>query len=87
MVRLLKNCLRRPPVRMGDVQNSRIRVTRTSNAQFVSFLEQSGFRQVNPDRYERSMQRRRLLFNCLFWATVAGFSWVVIESAQALSLF
>jgi hypothetical protein len=88
MLRCAFHMLRRSPLghsallgRRGD------ECTRTRNAQFVSFLDESGFRRVNPDRYERSMRRRRHAAFALLWMLVAGFAWVVIESAQALSIF
>jgi hypothetical protein len=61
--------------------------TPTKNPQFVSFLTQSGFRKVDPDKYEKSLRRRRVIAHALMWTILAGFGWVVIESAQALSLF
>jgi hypothetical protein len=61
--------------------------TTTKNGQFLSYLGQAGFRRVNPAKYERSMRYRRAALAVFFWMLVAGFSWVVIESAQALSMF
>ena len=40
-----------------------------------------------PNKYERSLRRRRMVAHALLWSILAGFGWVVIESAQALSLF
>ena len=54
MLRELRHWLYRPPVRMWPVDNSRIRTTCTKNAQFISYLVESGFRKVNVDRYEVS---------------------------------
>jgi hypothetical protein len=34
-----------------------------------------------------SMRYRRAALAVFFWALIAGFSWVVIESAQALQMF
>ena len=62
-------------------------MTTTKNAQFLSYLNEAGFRRVNPARYERAMRYRRAALAVFFWVLVAGFSWVVIESAHALSLF
>lgn len=89
MIRYILNCLRRPTVRSGallftDVSRTQ---TQTRNAQFVSFLSESGFRRVDPNKYERSLRRRRIVAHALLWSILAGFGWVVIESAQALSLF
>jgi hypothetical protein len=83
----IRHWLRRPVVRMGPIDNSCIRTTRTKNAQFLSYLAESGFRQVNADRYESSLRRRRLLKHALLWLLAGGGAWVVIESARALSMF
>jgi len=87
MLRALLLKLRRPAIRMASVDNSRIRTTRTQNAQFISYLVESGFRQVNPDHYEASLRRRRLGRGLLVGMLAAGLAWVVIESAKALSAF
>jgi hypothetical protein len=88
MLRCAFNMLRRSPVgRSALLYRQDLGCTRTRNAQFISFLDESGFRRVNPDRYERSMRRRRTAAFALLWMLVAGFAWVVIESAQALSIF
>ena len=65
----------------------RLRVTHARHAQFVSFLESSGYRAHNPDRYEQSLRRRRVAKGALYWLTAFGASWIVIESAKALTLF
>ena len=87
MLRALRHWLYRPAIRMGSVDNSRIHTTRTQNAQFISYLVESGFRQVNPDRYETSLRRRRLARYLLVTMVAAGGAWVLIESARALTTF
>ncbi len=87
MIRWLSNVLRRPAYRAGEMLHSPSRRTRTANPQFVSFLRESGFRRVDADQYERSLQRRRVALQIFTWAGIAGFAWVVIESAHALSMF
>jgi hypothetical protein len=87
MVRYLINRLRRPTVKSGRLLFADISRTQTRNAQFVSFLSESGFRKVDPGKYERSLRRRQVVAHVLLWSILAGFGWVVIESAQALSLF
>ena len=58
------------------------------NPQFVSFLQQSGFRErINPDHYEKKMRRRRFAAYAVLVVILAAFSWIMLESAQALSLF
>lgn len=58
------------------------------NPQFVSFLQQSGFREgINLDHYEKKMRRRRIAAYAVLAVILAAFSWIMLESAQALSLF
>ena len=87
MIHWLSTVLRRPAFRADPRLHSRRGATRTQNSQFLSFLHDTGFRRVNPDQYERSLRRRRTAMAVFTWAAVAGFAWVVIESAQALSMF
>ncbi len=44
---------------LWSVDHSRIQTTRTKNASFISYLVESGFRQVNAGCYEASLRRRR----------------------------
>jgi hypothetical protein len=71
---------------MWSVDNSRIQTTGTKNAQFIGTLVESGFRQVNVARYEAGRRRRRTFKGALFWLLGAGCTWVVVESARALSM-
>jgi len=87
MIQWLSTVLRRPTFRADPRLHSRRDFTRTKNSQFLSFLQGTGFRRVNPDLYERSLRRRRTLMAVFTWSAVAGFAWIVIESAQALSMF
>lgn len=88
MLRCVLNALRRPAVPHSALLHRRdFDRTSTRNVQFVSFLDQSGFRRIDVNRYERSMRRRRVAAYALLWMMVAGFAWVVIESAQALSIY
>lgn len=85
MLRLLRQFL--DSLRPGARVDRRLKTTHAKHAQFVSFLESSGYRTHNPDRYEQSLRRRRAVKGTLFWLSAAGASWVVIESAKALTLF
>lgn len=87
MLRAMRHWFYRPAIRMWSVDNSRIHTTQTKNAQFISYLVESGFRQVNGDRYESSLRRRRWFKILLFWILVGGGAWVLIESARAISMF
>jgi len=64
------------------------RKTAVRSAQFVGFLEGSGFRPVNnPIRYERRMHRRRFVVHVFAALLFLGFIWIMLESAHALELF
>lgn len=86
-MRLLRQILRRLPFRFGARSDRRLRHTHARHAQFASFLEQSGFRPHNVDRYERGLQRRRLAKAALLAAAAALVAWIALESVQALTLF
>jgi hypothetical protein len=88
MLRLLKNLFRRPPIRMGRVDNARIHRTQIRNAQFVSFVDASGcFEARRPDRFDRKLRRQKLMKAALTALGVSGLGWVVLESARAISMF
>lgn len=87
MVNWLSMLCRRPANKPGPVLQTKQRTGTTRNSQFVSYLGQAGFRRVNPGKYERSLRYRRAALAVFFWCLLAGFSWIVIESAQALSIF
>lgn len=89
LIRQIKSAFRRPKVRFGRLMTSggRGRKSPVCNAQFVGFLEGSGFRPMNPVRHETSMNRRRFVVHLLVGLLFLGFVWVMIESAHALALF
>lgn len=88
MLRFLKNLLRRPPIRMGRVDNARIHRTRIRNAQFVSFVDASGcFEARRPDRFDRKLRRQNLIKAAFTVLGAGGLGWVVLESARAISQF
>jgi len=88
MLRALKNLFRRPPVRMGRVDNSRINRTRIRNAQFVSFIDASGCcADRHPDRFDRRLRRQKLLKLLTALLGTGGLGWVILESARAIALF
>ncbi len=88
MFRLLTQCFRRPAVRMGRVDNARIRRTAIRNAQFVSFVDASGcFEARRPDRHDRRLRRFQLVKGVLALLGAGGLGWVVLESARAISQF
>lgn len=65
-----------------DLRNSGRR-----RAQFVSFLEASGYRTHDVDTYERSLKRRKAGKFLLVGGGVFLLAWVIIESARAVTLF
>jgi len=64
-----------------------LRVSGMKQAQFVSYLESSGYRTHRVDRYEQSLRRRRFAKATFFWLTAIAAAWVVIESAKALIIY
>lgn len=88
MLRVLKNLFHRPAIKMGRVDNSRIQTTRLRNAQFVSFISESGsLMPFHTDRHDARLKRRKLLKALFATSVAAGAAWVVIESAHALTMF
>ena len=64
-----------------------LRVSGVKQAQFVSYLESSGYRSYQINHYEQSLRRRRLAKAVFFWATAFAAAWVVLESAKALVIY
>jgi len=88
VLRALLRFFRRPPVRMGRVDNRAIRTTVVRNAQFVSFISASGAAaRHHPDRHDRRLRRQKLVRMAVGVSLAAAGSWIAIESARALSIF
>jgi len=75
------------PISLGMRSDKRLRTARMKHAQFACYLEESGFRTHNVDRYERSLRRRRVAKIVLVAASAFGGAWVILESARAVMLF
>jgi hypothetical protein len=75
------------PIALGMRSDKRLRTARVKHAQFACYLEETGFRTHNVDRYERSLRRRRVAKGLFLWATAFGVAWIVLESARAVMLF
>ena len=75
------------PIALGMRSDKRLRTAKVKHAQFACYLEETGFRTHNVDRYERSLRRRRVAKGLFLWATAFGVAWVVLESARAVMLF
>jgi len=74
----------RPALRFGLAKDSR---GRFRDPRFVSFLSQNNRKTLNTDFQDAVLRGRRLVRNLLILAAAAGSSWIVLESAKALSLF
>lgn len=83
-VRRLLNHL---PISLGMRSDKRLRTAQVKHAQFACYLEETGFRTHNVDRYERSLRRRRAVKVLLLAASAFGAAWVILESARAVMLF
>ncbi len=75
------------PIALGMRSDKRLRTAKVKHAQFACYLEETGFRTHNVDRYERSLHRRRVAKGLFLWATAFGVAWIVLESARAVMLF
>lgn len=60
---------------------------KVSNVQFVSFLQQSGFRKRALDRHQKSKRFKRFIAVAAIWSFIAACTWIAFESAEALELF
>lgn len=75
------------PIALGMRSDKRLRTARVKHAQFACYLEETGFRTHNVDRYERSLRRRRVVKGLLLWVSAFAAAWIVLESARAVTLF
>ncbi len=75
------------PISLGMRSDKRLRTAQVKHAQFACYLEETGFRTHNVDRYERSLRRRRVLKFMLLWASAFAVAWIVLESARAVILY
>lgn len=87
MIVFLKNLFRRKPVKTDALLRKRSSGHGMQNAQFVSFLQQSGFRQRLLDRHAKTKHIKRLFAVAAIWLFILGFAWVALESVQALEYF
>ena len=87
MLRYLANLLHKKPVKNDALLDHSSDDYRMQNAQFVSFLQQSGFRKRQLNRHEKTKRLKRVVSVAFAWLLGLGFLWVLVESAQALELF
>jgi hypothetical protein len=83
----LRRLLNHLPIALGMRSDKRLRTAQVKHAQFACYLEETGFRTHNVDRYERSLRRRRVAKHLFLWASAFAVAWIVIESARAVTLF
>ena len=82
-----RRLLNQLPIAFGMRSDKRLRTARVKQAQFACFLEETGFRTHNVDRYERSLRRRRIAKGLFLWVSAFAAAWIVLESARAVMLF
>ena len=80
--------LRIPTFIRGRGMERRFDSTPVRNGQFASFMSVQGCsRTRHPDRHDRRLQFQKLTRIAALLAATAGFAWVALESAKAISLF
>ena len=84
VLRFLINLCHRPAIRFGLARDPR---SRFRNGRFASFLAESNGHRGDPNRHDAVLRGRRLLRQILVLLLASGAAWVVVESAQALSVF
>ncbi len=88
-MRALKNLFRRPPVRLGLIDERRSFRSPVRNAGFVSFFNGSACtsRHRYTDAHDARLKRQRFVKTLAVVAITAMCTWFVMESAQAISSF
>jgi hypothetical protein len=84
MQAFLKNLFHRPAIRFGLARDTR---GKFRDPRFVSFISQSNRKTLNTDFQDAVLRGRRVLRFALVVAIVGAGAWVLLESAQALSMF
>ena len=82
-----RHLLNQLPIALDMRSDKRLRTARVKQAQFACYLEETGYRTHNVDRYERSLRRRRIAKGMFLWASAFVAAWIVLESARAVMLF
>ncbi|MDQ8186567.1 hypothetical protein [Pelagicoccus sp. SDUM812002] len=87
MLHYLISRLRRSPIR----EDAMLKRTETrdgvKNVQFVSFLQQSGFRKRALDRHDKTKRFKKSVAILAIWSFLIACGWIAYESAEALELF
>jgi len=87
MIDYLKSRLRRSPVKEDALLRREQSRDGVKNAQFVSFLQQSGFRKRALDRHDKTKRVKRFIGFATLWAVIIAATWVAYESAEAFEMF
>ena len=87
-MRILRQLFRRPPIKMGYIDETRARRSPTRNAQFVSFFTETDcVAHRHTDHHDLRLRRQKRVRICALITVTALCTWFVVESAQALSTF
>jgi len=84
VLRALRAFLHRPAIRFGMARFPR---RRFRDPRFVSFLSQSNRKALDTDFQDAVLRGRRVARHAFVVLLVLGGAWILIESAQALSVF
>lgn len=87
MLSYLKSRLRRSPVREDAMLRRSEDREGVKNVQFVSFLQQSGFRKNALNRHDKTRRFKKLVALVAIWSVLIACGWIAFESAEALNLF
>lgn len=80
----LKRLLHRPAIRLGLARHPR---RRFRDPRFVSFLSQNNRKTLNTDFQDTVLRGRKFAKQALVLMLAVAGAWILIESAQALSVF
>lgn len=83
VLRFLLNLGHRPTIRFGLRRDQR---GRFRDPRFASFLSQNN-RKLDTDLHDAVLMGRKVMKNVLRVGVTLGAAWIVLESAQALSVF
>jgi len=87
MLQYLKSRLRRSPIRVDAMLRRHEDSEGVSNVQFVSFLQQSGFRKQALARHDKTKRFKKFIAIAAIWSFLIACGWIAFESAEALELF
>ena len=88
MIDYLKTRLRRSPVKEDAwLRSHRRDADCVRNPQFVSFLQQSGFRKRLLNQHDKTRRIKKMVAFATMWLFLSACVWIAFESAHALELF